>query len=38
MAWVLGTIILILAVGVLVERAVFAPLRQSTLRNRGLIR
>ncbi|MEN9715250.1 MAG: hypothetical protein RJA35_717 [Actinomycetota bacterium] len=38
MAWVLGTIIVILIVGVLVERLVFAPLRQRTLRNRGLIR
>lgn len=38
MAWVLGTILVILAVGVLVERLVFAPLRNRTLRNRGLVR
>ncbi|MEY2946392.1 MAG: hypothetical protein RL243_1176 [Actinomycetota bacterium] len=38
MPGVIGTIIVILAVGVLVERLVFAPLRQRTLRNRGLVR
>ena len=29
---------MIMAVGILVERVVFAPLRQRTLRNRGLLR
>jgi NitT/TauT family transport system permease protein len=38
MALVLGSIGVIMAVGILVERVVFAPLRQRTLRNRGLIR
>jgi NitT/TauT family transport system permease protein len=38
MALVLGSIGMIMAVGILVERVVFAPLRQRTLRNRGLIR
>jgi len=38
MSGVLGSIILILAVGVLVERLAFAPLRERTLRNRGLLR
>lgn len=37
MPGVIGTILVILTVGVLVERAVFAPLRQRTLRNRGLL-
>ena len=37
MALVLGSIIVIMAVGVLVERVVFAPVRQRTLRNRGLL-
>lgn len=36
MSLVLGAIILILAVGVAVERLVFAPIRQRVLRNRGL--
>ena len=38
MALVLGSIGMIMAVGILVERVVFAPLRQRTLRNRGLLR
>ncbi len=38
MALVLGSIGMIMAVGILVERVVFAPIRQRTLRNRGLIR
>lgn len=38
MALVLGSIAMIMAVGILVERVVFAPLRLRTLRNRGLIR
>ncbi len=38
MALVLGSIGMIMAVGILVERVVFSPLRQRTLRNRGLIR
>lgn len=38
MALVLGSIAMIMAVGVLVERVVFSPIRQRTLRNRGLIR
>lgn len=38
MALVLGSIVMIMAVGVLVERLVFTPLRTRTLRNRGLIR
>lgn len=37
MALVLGSIITIMTVGVLIERLGFAPLRQRTLRNRGLI-
>lgn len=37
MALVLGSILMILAVGVLIERLVFSPLRQRTLRNRGLL-
>jgi NitT/TauT family transport system permease protein len=37
MPGVLGTILVILAVGVFVERLVFAPLRQRTLKNRGLL-
>ena len=38
MALVLGSIIMIMAVGVLVDRLIFSPLRQRTLRNRGLAR
>ena len=38
MALVLGSILMIMAVGILVERVIFMPLRQRTLRNRGLIR
>jgi NitT/TauT family transport system permease protein len=38
MPGVIGAIIVILTVGVLVERLVFAPLRQRTLKNRGLLR
>ena len=38
MSLVLGSIIVIMIVGVLIERLVFAPVRQRTLRNRGLIR
>jgi NitT/TauT family transport system permease protein len=37
MALVLGSIIVIMIVGVLVERAIFAPIRTRTLRNRGLL-
>ena len=37
MPLVLGSIATIMAVGVLVERAVFSPIRQRTLRNRGLV-
>jgi NitT/TauT family transport system permease protein len=37
MALVLGAILVIMAVGVLVERLLFAPVRTRTLRNRGLI-
>jgi len=37
MALVLGAILVIMVVGVLVERLVFAPIRIRTLRNRGLI-
>lgn len=37
MALVLGSIGMIMAVGILVERVIFAPIRQRTLRNRGLI-
>ena len=38
MALVLGSIAMIMAVGILIERLVFAPLRQRTLRSRGLAR
>ena len=38
MALVLGSIFMIMAAGILIERVVFTPLRQRTLRNRGLIR
>lgn len=38
MALVLGSIAMIMAVGILIERLVFAPMRQRTLLNRGLIR
>jgi len=38
MALVLGSIAMIMAVGVLVERTIFSPIRQRTLRNRGLLR
>ena len=38
MPGVLGSIVVILSVGVIIERLVFAPLRQRTLRNRGLLR
>ena len=38
MALIIGSIFMILAVGVLVERIVFAPLRRRTLINRGLLR
>lgn len=38
MALVLGSVVMIMAVGVLIDRLVFAPLRQRTLRNRGLAR
>lgn len=38
MALVLGSILVILFVGVLVERVVFSPIRTRTLRNRGLLR
>lgn len=38
MALVLGSIAMIMAVGVLVDRLIFSPLRQRTLRNRGLAR
>lgn len=38
MPGVLGSIVVILTVGVLIERLAFAPLRQRTLRNRGLLR
>ena len=34
----LGAIAMIMAVGILIERLIFSPLRQRTLRNRGLIR
>jgi NitT/TauT family transport system permease protein len=37
MALVLGAILVIMFVGVLVERLLFAPIRIRTLRNRGLI-
>ena len=38
MALVLGSIFMILFVGVLIERLIFAPLRRRTLLNRGLLR
>ena len=38
MALILGAIAMIMAVGILIERLVFSPLRLRTLRNRGLIR
>lgn len=38
MALILGAIAMIMAVGILIERLVFSPLRVRTLRNRGLIR
>jgi len=38
MAAVIASIVVILVVGVVIERLVFAPLRESTLRNRGLLR
>ena len=38
MAGVIGSIIVILVVGVVIERLAFAPLRERTLRNRGLLR
>lgn len=38
MALVIGSILVILFVGVLVERVVFNPIRTRTLRNRGLMR
>jgi NitT/TauT family transport system permease protein len=37
MSLVLGSIIVIMIVGVLIERLVFSPVRQRTLRNRGLV-
>ena len=37
MSLVLGSIIVIMIVGVLIERLVFSPIRQLTLRNRGLV-
>ena len=37
MALILGAIAMIMAAGILIERLVFSPLRQRTLRNRGLI-
>ena len=37
MGLVLGVILTIMIVGVLIERLIFAPLRNRTLRNRGLI-
>lgn len=37
MSLVLGSIIVIMIVGVLIERLVFSPIRQRTLRNRGLV-
>ena len=38
MALIIGSIFMFLAVGVLVEHIVFAPLRRRTLLNRGLLR
>ena len=38
MSLVIGTILVIMVVGVLIERLVFSPLRNTTLRNRGLVR
>ena len=37
MSLVIGTIIVIMFVGVLIERVFFSPIRQRTLRNRGLL-
>lgn len=37
MALILGAIAMIMAVGILIERLVFSPLRNRTLRNRGLL-
>jgi NitT/TauT family transport system permease protein len=37
MSLVLGSIIVIMIVGVLIERLVFSPIRERTLRNRGLV-
>lgn len=37
MSLILGAIAMIMAAGILIERLVFSPLRQRTLRNRGLI-
>ena len=37
MALILGAIAMIMAVGILIERVVFSPLRNRTLRNRGLL-
>ena len=37
MSLVLGSIIVIMIVGVLIERLVFSPIRQRTLKNRGLV-
>lgn len=37
MALVLGAIAMIMAVGILIDRLVFSPLRLRTLRNRGLL-
>jgi len=37
MSLVLGSIIVIMIVGVLIERLVFSPVRQRTLKNRGLV-
>jgi NitT/TauT family transport system permease protein len=37
MALILGAIAMIMAVGILIERLVFYPLRTRTLRNRGLL-
>jgi NitT/TauT family transport system permease protein len=38
MSLVIGTILVIMIVGVLIERLVFSPIRQRTLKNRGLLR
>ena len=37
MSLVIGTILVIMFVGVLIERLFFSPIRQRTLRNRGLL-